>query len=288
MTQAPSSPEIRPEYAADFAEYDLARIVARYRRSSAGEGIDYLLPRVYGPIFLKAARAAAAETGAERLRIAEFGCGAAMALHFVTEALLAEGSDVELAIGADFVPRMIEAAQLDIDDYGSETARERTRFAVATNEELAAGIAEALDSTVDAIAGTFHLAIGVNTFRYPIRHGTAAAAVDQLRTLLKPGGRVVVIDMNDRFPYGIKPRLRLPGQSRWLPVRIGSAPLPSLEEYARPFAEGGFEVLERSKCCWIPHSARGLRFRLAKAAGPVLERVVPDRAMRSIVVARKR
>jgi SAM-dependent methyltransferase len=288
MTHAQGRPRLRSEDDGDFAEYDAAETVARYRRSTAGEGINYLLPRVYGPIFISAARAAAAETGAKRLRIVEFGCGAAMALHFLTEALLAEGTDVELAVGADFVPRMVEGASLDVAEYGSETARERMRFAVASNEELAAGLAEAFDTSVDALAGTFHLAIGVNTFRYPIRHGTAAAAVEQLHRLLAPGGRVVVIDMNDRFPYGVKPKRRLPGQTGRLPFRLGNAPLPSLEGYARPLAEGGFEVLERRKCCWIPHSACGVRFRLAKATEPVLDRLVPDRAMRSIVVARRR
>jgi SAM-dependent methyltransferase len=276
------------KYVGDFAEYDTGETVARYRRSTAGEGINYLLPRIYGPIFINAARAAAAETRAERLRIIEFGCGAAMALHFVTEALLAEGTDVEFAVGADFVPRMIEAAALDVAEYGSEVGRKRMRFAIASSEELAAGVADALDSSVGALAGTFHLAIGVNTFRYAIRHGTAPAAVEQLHQLLVPGGRVVVIDMNDRFPYGITPKRRLPGQTGRLPFRIGNSALPSFERYARPLAEGGFEVLERRNCCWIPHSACGVRFRLAKATGPLLDHFLPDRAMRSIVVARKR
>ncbi len=210
-----------------------------------------------------------------------------MALHYFVEALGEAAIEVDLAVGTDFVPAMVAAAAGDLDTFGSEWAKERMRFLVASNETLAEQIAAGLKVPVETLAGSFHVAIGVNTFRYAVRHGTSAAAVDQLNLLLARGGRAVVIDMNDRFPYGLKPKRREPGE-RGLPLRFGNAPLPSLSEYAQPFRDAGFEVLRDEHFCWIPHSARGARYRLARAASPLLDRLVPDRAMRSLVVAAKR
>src|SRR5438445_4684 len=154
-----------------------------------------------------------------------------MAVHHLTECLGEKGIDVELAVGADFVPAMIDAARLDLSEYGTPWARERVRYGVATNENLVAGVAEALGVLPKDISGTFHLALGVNTFRYPIRHGTSGESIEQLRTLLAPGGRVVVIDMNDRFPYALKPRRRTRHGSRPFPITLGNSNLPSLDEY---------------------------------------------------------
>lgn len=271
----------------DFKHYDRPETVQRYRRRTAGAGINFLLPNVYGPLFLDELHAALADTGAERLRILEFGCGAGMALHYLTEELGKQGIDVELAVGADFVPAMVGAAQQDLDEFGTSWAKERVRYVVASNEELEAGVAEGLGTTVDALAGTFHLAIGVNTFRYAIRHGNSEAVVGNLGRLLAPGAHIVVVDMNDRFPYGMRPTRREPGE-QGLPIHFGRAWLPTLEGYAEPFASDGFDVLRQERFCWIPHSSTGLRFWLARAGGPVLDKLVPDHAMRSLVVARKR
>lgn len=279
---APPVLESQPAY----RHYDRPETVRRYRRRTAGDGINYLLPNVYGPIFLDQVRAALLDTGAERLRILEFGCGAGMALHHLAERLGKHGIEVELAVGADFVPAMIAAAQQDLEEFGTTWAKKRVRYVVASNEALSAGIAEALGETVYALDGTFQLAIGLNTFRYAIRQEKAEEVVGQLRRLLAPGGRVVIIDMNDGFPYGLRPTRRAPDE-RGFPIHFGAAWLPTLERYGEPFARDGFEVLRAERLCWIPHSSRGLRFRLARVAAPVLDRLVPDHAMRSLVVALK-
>lgn len=265
--------------------YSAEANIRKYRRASAGEGINYLLPNSYGPIFEKATDAALADTGSSQLRALEFGCGAGMAIHHLAEDMRRRGTEVDVAIGADFVPEMIEAANLDREEFASDWAKERLRYVVASNETLVDEIADGLDQQPADVEGTFQLAIGVNTFRYAVRHGTSATVVEQLERLLAPGGRVVMIDMNDRFPYGVKPRRSTNG---WQPVRFDQPKLPSLDEYAQPFADAGFEVLERRHFCWIPHSASGARFRITKALSPALDRVVPDHAMRSLVIARKR
>jgi SAM-dependent methyltransferase len=269
---------------ADYREYAAPETIRRYERRTAGEGINHLLREEYGPIFLESALAV---SGPSPMRMLEFGCGAGMALHYLTEALGERGVDVELAIGTDFVPGMVSAARAEVERYGSEFAQARMRFAVATNETIVQGIAEELGSPPDSLNGTFQLALGVNTFRYAVRHGTADEVVAQLEALLAPGGRVVMIDMNDRFPYGIKPRRPVPGKESRYPIRLRTEALPSLAEYTRPFADAGFEVLRREHFCWIPHSASGFRFRLARALTPHLDRLIGDRAMRSLVVARK-
>lgn len=271
----------------DYREYDNLETIERYRRASAGEGIDYLLRTTYGPLFMASAQAALRDTGSDRLRVLEFGCGAGMALHHLVEMLGEAAIEVDLAVGTDFVPAMVAAAEGDRDAFGSEWAKERMRYVVAPNETLARDIAEGLSVPAETLARSFHIAIGVNAFRFAVRHDTSAAVVGQLNLLLARGGRTVIIDMNDRFPYGLKPTRKEPGE-RGLPLRLGNAPLPSLSEYARPFRDAGFEVLREEHFCWIPHSARGARYRLARAASPLLDRLVPERAMRSLVVAAKR
>jgi SAM-dependent methyltransferase len=279
--------DVAPSQLGDFAEYEDPTVIDRYRWGTSGEGINHLLPNVYGPLFLDGARAAQKDTGAAQLRVLEFGCGAGMALQLVAERLDAEGMFAS-GIGTDFAPSMVEAARREAASRKSPAVKERLQFAVATNEDLAGGISRELGVTPESLAGTFHLIIGVNTFRYAIRHGMSREVIEQLHTLLAPGGRVVNIDMNDRFPYGLKPKRRTSSAKKSsLPIEFGTAELPSLEQYATPFREGGFEVLRAGNFCWIPHSARGVRFRALKAAEPLLDKLVPDRAMRSLIVARR-
>jgi SAM-dependent methyltransferase len=275
-----------PSVEADYREYEGAETIQRYRRPTAGAGINHLLRTTYGPVLLEQARAALDETGAESLTLLEFGCGAGMALHYLTEELGRRGTPVDIAVGTDFIPGMIAAAKQDLAEYGSPWARERVRFIVAANEKLVEGLARELGQSRDSLVDTIHLAVGVNTFRYAIRGGTSRLVVGQLAHLLAAGGRVVVIDMNDRFPYGLKPRRTKSSNAR-LPIEFGARELPTLDEYAQPFLEQRFDVLRREYFGWIPHSASGLRFHAARAVGPLFARIVPDRAMRSLVVARK-
>jgi hypothetical protein len=86
--------------------------------------------------------------------------------------------------------------------------------------------------------------------------------------------------MNDRFPAF---RSHLKGTAE----DPAECYLPSLEEYASPFKTGGFEIIRKENFCWIPHSA-GLALTLCcRFLSPLLNLVAPDRAMRSLVVARK-
>jgi hypothetical protein len=103
----------------------------------------------------------------------------------------------------------------------------------------------------------------------------------QIYQLLKNQGICIVIDMNDKFPAfrsRFRDRLTKDKESYYL---------PSLAEYARPFATGGFEILRKDNFCWIPHSAGQSLTALMRAMTPVLNGLSRSRAMRSLVISRK-
>ncbi|MCK5508224.1 MAG: hypothetical protein KAI50_06855 [Desulfobacterales bacterium] len=63
--------------------------------------------------------------------------------------------------------------------------------------------------------------------------------------------------------------------------------LPSLNKYANPFAQAGFEILEKDNFCWIPHSAGPALVYLCRVLSPVLNLAARKYAMRSLIVSRK-
>jgi len=98
--------------------------------------------------------------------------------------------------------------------------------------------------------------------------------------LLRPGGVVVMIDMNDRFPLfrsHLKGTVESPEE----------AYLPTLDEYAKPFEKTGFELMTKDNFCWVPHSAGPALTTICRALTPVLNATVRSRAMRSLVVAKR-
>jgi hypothetical protein len=92
----------------------------------------------------------------------------------------------------------------------------------------------------------------------------------------------VIIDMNNRFPLFRSALKRRFGMSKW-----PEAYIPTLEEYASPFAKAGFEILRKEHFCWVPHSGGIVRTSLMRSLAPLLNLTVKSRAMRSLVVARK-
>jgi SAM-dependent methyltransferase len=239
-----------------------------YRRATASKGKLHMLRAVYAPLVADAARVALEQTHATAIRALEFGCGAGLGTQALMDELIRTGIDVELIVGADAEPAMIAAAQHDLAECDFGCASQRVAYVVASHERLSTEVPAALGISARKLAESFQLAFGLSTFRHTIQDGTAAQSVRELHRLLSPGGRLVVIDLNNRFPY------RMPR-------------LPTLEDYVRLFADGGFEIEATRHVGWIPHSADGLAFLLARAASQTLHRIAPSRAMRSVVVARK-
>jgi SAM-dependent methyltransferase len=218
----------------------------------------------------------------EKLRILEFGCGGGMNLIHLLSVFREQGIDVETAIGTDFSPVLIEAAEREAKNYLPEAELKKLEFRVARNESLLSDLADSPGMERASLVGSFHFIFGVNTIRYchaAKRERECAAAIFEL---LKPGGVCVAIDMNNRFPL-----FRSDWKNRLRRHKEEQCYVPSLEEYAAPFTQVGFEVLRSEHFCWVPHSAGGMLRGLTVGLSPFLSAVVPSRAMRSLVVARK-
>jgi SAM-dependent methyltransferase len=158
--------------------------------------------------------------------------------------------------------------------------RKKLNFYVARNEKLVEDLAAARGKPAENLIGFFDLIIGVNTFRYCHRLGKENDCAADIYRMLQPGGVCVNIDMNDRFPAF---RSHLKGSTE----DPAECYLPSLEEYAAPFKAAGFEIVKKGNFCWIPHSAGRALTLACRFASPILNLVVPSRAMRSLVIARK-
>jgi SAM-dependent methyltransferase len=267
-----------------FREYTSHDAIVKYSRATAGFGISYLLDHDYKSVYLKALAFLPQHVKERSLRVLEFGCGAGMNLLHLVSALSQEGMKVGSAIGTDFSPVLIEAAQREAKNYLGEEERRRVQFCVAKNETLMDDLSSALGKSGSELEGSFDFILGVNTVRYCHRASKELECAQDIFNLLTPGGVSVIIDMNNRFPLfrsALKDRFRKQKQTE------EECYLPSLEEYAAPFTKAGFEVLRREYFCWIPHSSSQLMTGLLSCVSPVLNKVVGSRAMRSLVVARK-
>jgi SAM-dependent methyltransferase len=260
-------------------EYVSEDAVRKYTTQTAGYGITYLLRHDYARIYLDVVKSCLQPSAGRPLRLLEFGCGGGMNITRIVSLLEERKIPVERAFGTDFSPRLVQAAGQEAKAFLTQHLANKLSFHVARNErlvqDLAAGVADGNDHV-----GTFDMIIGVNTFRYCNRLGKQLDCAQDIYSLLRPGGVCINIDMNSGFPAF---RSRLRGQDQ----DPEECYLPSLEEYASPFKAAGFEIVTKKNFCWIPHSAgRALTF-TCRLMSPLLNLVARERAMRSLVVARK-
>jgi SAM-dependent methyltransferase len=267
-----------------FREYTSPDAITKYTRGTAGFGISYLLDHDYKSVYLEALNFLPQQVRQRGVRLLEFGCGAGMNLLYLVAMLSREQVKVSKAIGTDFSPVLIEAARREASSYLPAREQGRVEFGVAKNETLIEDLSSALGKSRPELENSFDFILGVNTIRYCHRGKSELDCARAIFDLLEPGGICVVIDMNDRFPLfrsALKNRLR--NQAK----REEECYLPSLEEYARPFAAAGFEVLRKEHFCWIPHSSGALMCRILGGLSPFLDAVAGSRAMRSLVISRK-
>jgi SAM-dependent methyltransferase len=265
-----------------FREYTSGDAILKYTRATAGFGISYLLDHDYKDVYLQALDKLPDEVKRRGIRILEFGCGGGMnLLHFV-RFLGAIGVHVETAIGVDFSPVLIEAANREANEYPCEGAMTKPEFHLANNERLTDDLAVALKAETNELEGSFHFIFGVNTIRYCHDAGKELENAQNIFKLLVPGGVCVVIDMNNRFPL-----FRSDLKNRFRRKKEEECYVPSLEGYAAPFAKTGFQILRKENFCWVPHSSGRIMCRLTSAISPLLNLTVRSRAMRSLVVSRK-
>ena len=267
-----------------FREYTSQDAILKYTKATAGFGISYLLDHDYKAVYLDALRHLSAPAGPHGIRMLEFGCGGGMNLLHLMSVLGRHGFKIESAIGTDFSPVLIEAANKETESHLAPQERDRVRFCVAKNETLLEELSAALKQEPSKLENSFQFIIGVNTIRYCHRSGKQLDCARDIFRLLAPGGVCVVIDMNNRFPAF---RSALKKKFRDEKEREEECYLPSLEEYTAPFQQAGFEVLRNEHFCWIPHSAGRLMTGLLRPLSPVLTTIAGSRAMRSLVVAKK-
>jgi SAM-dependent methyltransferase len=263
-----------------LAEYSSESAVRKYTKTTAGDGINYLLEHDYGDIYLRAIREYLFASIGSGIRLLEFGCGAGMNLFHCLTLLERERVPVAAANGTDFSERLIMEANAEAGSLG-EQLRDRVKFLVARSECLVSDMRSHLQVPQQQLLGSFHLIIGVNTFRYCYRLEKGQECAKEIYDLLLPGGVCVMIDMNRKFPMFrtlLRDVLTRPKSERYL---------PSLEEYAEPFSSVGFQILQKKNFCWIPHSAGPTLLGVCRTLTPLLDAVVPRFAMRSLVISRK-
>lgn len=262
-------------------EYCSNEAVLRYTARTAGYGIGYLLEHDYARVYVEALENYVQLPENTGLRLLEFGCGGGMNIIKLIEILARQERRVDVAYGTDFSEPLIKAACaesracLPVEDQG------KLSFFVARNEELVNDLAKALCVQKDDLLGSFHLILGVNTFRYCHRLGKAKESAQGIFDLLAPGGLCIMIEMNSRYPL-FRSRIRdlttMSKEERYL---------PSLEEYTLAFKDVGFQIVQKGTFCWIPHSAGQLLTNICRSLAPVLNAIALPFAMRCLVVSRK-
>jgi SAM-dependent methyltransferase len=265
-----------------FSEYLADETISKYTRATAGYGISYLLNHDYNAVYLDALALLPPGAMKRGLRILEFGCGGGMNLIHLVSMLSRNSIQVEKAIGADFSPGLIEAANREARSYLQQQERHRVEFYVAKHESLIEELATALGTDRPRLHNSMDFILGVNTVRYCHHAGTELDCMRNVANLLTPGGVCVIIDMNDRFLFfksELKNRVRINKREECY--------IPSLQEYVSPFRQVGLEVLRSENFCWIPHSSGPVVCHLLKSMSPLLNLVARSRAMRSLVIARK-
>jgi len=276
---AETSSDLRQDF---LAEYSAEENIRRYMKKTAGHGISYLLEHEYGDIYLKAIDTYIPKTkNGKGLRLLEFGCGAGMNLLHLVSVLERRGRAVDFACGTDFSKALIESAEVEAKETLKPELMDKVRFCVARNDNLIGDVTKELGSSRGFLAGSFDLIFGVNTVRYCHRLKNERDCAEGIHELLKDGGVCIVIDMNDKFPA-----FRSHFRDRKNKEK-DSCYLPSLEEYARPFASAGFEILRKENFCWIPHSAGQSLTAIMRFMTPFLNGLGRRHAMRSLVISRK-
>jgi len=263
-------------------EYNTGKAVRRYLSDTAGSGIAYLLQEVYGRLYDEQINQLVAQNGERAaFRILEYGCGGGMNLIWIVNRLLDRGLKLDFACGTDFSPKMIDAAKREASSSIPGGENSKVSFHLVANEHLSSGLSQELERSLEDLQNSFHLIVGVNTFRYCFRLGKQAETASDILSLLRPGGYSVMIDMNRYFPFfrtRLRDRLTKPEDERYP---------PTLDEYAAVFRKAGFEIETKANFCWVPHSAGPTMLATLKTLSPVFQALFPRFAMRSVIIGRK-
>ncbi|MBV8140894.1 MAG: class I SAM-dependent methyltransferase [Verrucomicrobia bacterium] len=263
-------------------EYSANEAVQKYVSDSAGSGIAHLLQHVYGRLYEEQIDKIVAQSGKNvAFRVLEYGCGGGMNLIWIVKRLLDRQLKLDFACGTDFSAKMVEAAKKEASSCLPRNVSDKVSFHTVANENLDRDLPKELGRSLADLQNSFHLIVGVNTFRYCFRLASQAKSAGDIFSLLRPGGCSIMIDMNRSFPLfrsKLRPRFDTPKDQRYL---------PSLNEYDAVFRQAGFEIETKTNFCWVPHSAGPGMVTALRTLAPVLQTLFHPFAMRSLIVARK-
>ena len=155
-----------PDTDSFFREYTSQDAILKYTKATAGFGISYLLDHDYKNVYLQALALLPADMKRGPLRMLEFGCGGGMNLLHLLTVLSRDNFNVEQAIGTDFSPVLVDAANKEARSYLDPQQRSRVQFCVAKNETLLEELSASLEQEPSELENSFQLIIGVNTIRY--------------------------------------------------------------------------------------------------------------------------
>jgi len=168
-------------YRESLKEYSTAENVQRYVSTSAGYGIAYLLQHVYGALYEEQIDKLVTQMGGkEGLRILEYGCGGGMNLIWIVKRLSDRRINLDFACGTDFSSKMVEAAKKEAAFGLPNTASSNVSFHTVANGNLSRDLPKILGRPLADLQESFHLIVGVNTFRYCFRLGTQTESANEI------------------------------------------------------------------------------------------------------------
>src|SRR5258706_6782270 len=100
-----------------FQEYTSQEAIVKYTKATAGFGISYLLDHDYKRVYMQALSHLPNQARQREIRMLEFGCGGGMNLVHLISVLEREGIRIEKAVGTDFSPVLINAAEQEAMHY---------------------------------------------------------------------------------------------------------------------------------------------------------------------------
>jgi len=263
-------------------EYSNEDSISRYVPATAGKGIHYLLNYIYGPIYSEIINSILNHANSNKIfRVLEYGCGGGMNLFHILNLMVSKGLSIDLAVGTDFSTILLDAATKEADIFLNSELKNRVFFIPASNESLKHDLSIGLQHFRTSGPALFDLIVGVNTFRYALRLHKGQECANDIASMLAPGGYSIMIDMNCKFPFFKSEFLKFKKK------RTIQTWIPSLKEYTAPFRKANLDIIQSRNFCWIPHSASTSTLIAARILSPFLNFLVPDYAMRSLVIARK-
>ncbi len=160
----------RVETDAFFREYTSQDAILKYTRATAGFGISYLLDHDYKTVYLEALGQLPPEVRRRGLRVLEFGCGGGMNLLHLVSVLSRDGFNVASAIGADFSPVLIQAANKEAESYLGPRERSQVQFCVAKNETLLEDLSAGLGQELSKLENSFQMNDRFPAFRSALKN----------------------------------------------------------------------------------------------------------------------